>query len=147
MTKNDFFTMLANWNNKERETWLAESHPETPNYREILFTMLANWNNKERETWLAEPYPETPGYREILFTYPFVDGKSYEIIIKEYGYCGGVRSSEVYLLDCGAILINIENEYMKPWESDGIISYDKLLEFITNIDNVDKESCHISYRG
>ncbi len=58
-----------------------------------------------------------------------------------------MRSSYVYLLDCGAILTNIRNEYIKPWESDGIISYNKLLDFIVDIDNINEESCHISYRG
>ena len=111
-----------------------------------FYSMLSDWNDKERETWLAESKHTTPDYREILFSYPFVERESYEIIIKEYGCCGGSRSSYVYLLDSGAILINIKNEYMTPWVSDGIISYDKLLEFITNIDNVDKETCHIAYQ-
>ena len=110
--------------------------------------MLADWNDKERKNWLAETKHTTPDYREILFSYPFIHEEhlSNEIIIKEYGFFGGMRCSNVYLLECGAILLNIKNEYMKPWESDGIISYDKLLEFITNINNVDEESCHISYR-
>ena len=113
-----------------------------------FYSMLSDWNDKERETWLAETKHTTPDYREILFSYTYIYEKTLpsDIIIKEFGYFGGVRCSKVYLLDCGAILINIRNEYMKPWESDGIISYDKLLEFITNIDNVDEESCHISYR-
>ena len=114
-----------------------------------FYSMLSDWNDKERETWLAETKHTTLDYREILFSYTYIYEKTLpsDIIIKEFGYFGGVRCSRVYLLDCGAILINIHNEYMKPWESNGIISYDKLLEFITNIDNVDEESCHISYRG
>lgn len=114
-----------------------------------FYSMLANWNDKERETWLAETKHTTPDYREILFSYPFIHEKhlSNEIIIKEFGYFDGLRCSNVYLLDCGAILLNIHNNYMKPWDSNGIISYNKLLEFITNIDKVDEESCHIAYQG
>lgn len=114
-----------------------------------FYSMLADWNDKERKNWLAETKHTTPDYREILFSYPFIHEEhlSNEIIIKEFGYFGGVRCSKVYLLDCGAILINIHNDYMKPWESEGIISYDKLLDFIVNIDKINEESCHISYRG
>ena len=112
-----------------------------------FYSMLSDWNNKERETWLAETKHTKADYREILFSYPYVECKPSEIIIKEFGVWGGMRSSYVYLLDCGAIMINIRNEYVIPWESDGVISYDKLLDFIVNIDNIDKESCHISYRG
>lgn len=112
-----------------------------------FYSMLSDWNDKERETWLNETKHIKANYREILFLYPYVECKPNEIIIKEFGIWGGMRSSYVYLLDCGAILINIRNEHMKPWNSNGVISYDKLLEFITNIDNVDEESCHISYRG
>ena len=113
-----------------------------------FYSMLADWNDKERKNYLSETKHTAPDYREILFSSQYVDKTlPSDIIIKEYGFFGGMRCSNVYLLDCGAILLNIKNEYMKPWESDGIISYDKLLEFITNIDNVDEESCHISYRG
>lgn len=112
-----------------------------------FYSMLADWNDKERETWLAETKHTTVDYREILFSNVHIYEKILpsDIIIKEYGYFGGVRCSNVYLLDCGAILINIHNDYMKPWNSNGIISYDKLLEFITNIDKVNEESCHIAY--
>lgn len=112
-----------------------------------FYSMLADWNDKERKNWLAETKHTTLDYREILFSYVHIYEKILpsDIIIKEYGYFGGVRCSNVYLLDCGAILINIHNDYMKPWNSNGIISYDKLLEFITNIDKVDEESCHIAY--
>ena len=114
-----------------------------------FYSMLADWNDTERKNWLAEIKHTTPDYREILFSYTHIYEKNLpsDIIIKEFGYFGGVRCSRVYLLDCGAILINIHNDHMKPWESDGVISYDKLLDFIVNIDNVDEESCHISYRG
>lgn len=114
-----------------------------------FYSMLANWNNKERETWLAETKHTTTDYREILFSCMYIYEKTLpsDIVIKEYGYFGGVRCSKIYLLDCGAILINIHNDYMKPWNSNGIISYDKLLDFIVNIDKINEESCHISYRG
>lgn len=116
--------------------------------RTEFYSILADWNDKERKNWLVETKHTTPDYREIYFSYPIIDTEKSlpnDIIIKEFGFFGGVRCSNVYLLDCGAILINIKNDYMKPWESDGIISYDKLLEFITNIDSVDEESCHIAY--
>ena len=111
-----------------------------------FYSMLSDWNDKERETWLAETKHTTSDYREILCSSYIYKTLPSDIIIQEYGLFSGMRCSNVYLLDCGAILLNIKNKYMKPWESDGIISYDKLLEFITNIDNVDEESCHISYR-
>ena len=114
-----------------------------------FYSMLDDWNYKERKNWLAETKHTTPDYREILFSYTYIYEKTLpsDIVIKEFGYFGGVRCSRVYLLDCGAILINIHNDYMKPWDSNGVISYDKLLDFIVNIDNIDEESCHISYRG
>jgi hypothetical protein len=69
-----------------------------------FYSMLADWNDKERKNWLAETKHTTVDYREILFSYVHIYEKILpsDIIIKEYGYFGGVRCSKVYLLDCGA---------------------------------------------
>ena len=76
-----------------------------------FYSMLVDWNDIERKNWFAETKHTTVDYREILFSYTYIYEKTLpsDIIIKEYGYFGGVRCSKVYLLDCGAILINIHN--------------------------------------
>lgn len=55
------------------------------------------------------------------------------------------RSATIIFLSTGAVIIGAHNTNCRSWESNGVISYDKLFDYIINIDTIQNiENYHIS---
>lgn len=58
------------------------------------------------------------------------------------------RSATVIFLTKGAIVIGAHNTNCKSWDSNGLIRYDKLVDYVTNIDKIQNvEDYHISSKA
>ena len=114
-----------------------------------LKRMIWDWNERTRQEWFDEcGIHSEPDYREIeadsleMIEHP-IDSALY---INEYKPCGGSRRAVIFFLDCGAVVqteFSYAMDYAKQWGFDGIIPYEKLLDYITNIDTINPEDYHI----
>lgn len=89
-----------------------------------------------------------PDYREIQTdAVDTVDNPiDSALYIKEYLPFGGSRCAGIFFLDCGAVIHtehSYEMEYAKQWGFEGIIPYDKLLDYIVNIDEINPDDYHL----
>ena len=112
--------------------------------------MIWDWNERTRQEWFDEcGIHSKPDYREIetdfleMIEHP-IDSALY---INEYLPCGGSRRASIFFLDCGAMVFtepSFNMEYAKQWGFEGIIPYEKLMEYITCIDHINVDEFHLN---
>ena len=106
-----------------------------------LKRLIWEWNERTCNEYLKGTNRLGPDYREIqtdavdIVEHP-MDSVLY---IKEYLPCGGSRGASIHFLDCGIMIFTEHTynmEYAKQWGFDGIIPYEKALEYIVDIDTI-----------
>lgn len=116
---------------------------------QVFIQHINDWNEVTRKKWLKD-HKGAPDYREIQVDrngFGLVDNPIRSCVyVLEYKPCGGSRMARIHFLDCGAMIFTEKTynmDYAKQWGFDGIIPYEKLLDYITNIDTINPEDYHI----
>ena len=113
-----------------------------------LRRLIWEWNDQTCNEYLNGTNRHGPDYREVLtdvvdlVEHP-MDSALY---IKEYLPCGGTRGASIYFLDYGIMIFTEHTynmDYAKQWGFDGIIPYEKALEYIVDIDTINPDDYHI----
>ena len=113
-----------------------------------LRRLIWEWNELTCNEYLNGTNRHGPDYREIqtdvldLVEHP-MDSVLY---IKEYLPCGGTRGASIHFLDFGIMIFTERTynmEYAKQWGFEGIIPYEKALEYIVDIDTINPNDYHI----
>lgn len=116
---------------------------------QVFIQHINDWNELTRKKYLKD-HKGAPDYREIRVDrngFGLVDNPIRSCVyVLEYKPCGGSRMARIHFLDCGAMVFTEKTynmDYAKQWGFDGIIPYEKALEYIVDIDTINPEDYHI----